>query len=394
MNNVPYPAQRTGSWNSDGLHSSSITPYISEKALRYDLTVPFARHVSMHAHELVFPFKRFQIQPVWRADRPQKSRYREFIQCDADVIGSESLIYEAEFISIFEEVFQKLCVDKIIHIRINHRNILNEFASWAGNPHGFVKFCNLMDKTDKMPFDTLLVEFKKSGFDGDKMNQIWKLKNELYNLNALEACEKLEEFLSLNGCSSQGTREIKTILADAINLGASLLNVRLDLSLARGLDYYTGSIFEATPTVGGSSVAGGGRYDNLTGRFGKTFLSGTGISFGADRLFDLMSDLKIFNLIPIHKGPDVIFTLWDDSLKPFTLNIIGRWRKIGISCELFPSMIKLKKQLEIASKKEARYVAIIGPDEAAQGIIALKNLQEGWQKQLHPDAAAQYIKNQ
>lgn len=424
MEKVPYPAEKKGSWAADGLNSAAVVRHISEKALRYDLTVPFARYVSMHAGELTFPFKRYQIQPVWRADRPQKGRYREFYQCDADVIGSGSLLYEAEFLAIFREVFEALGLSSQMRIRINHRGLLQALSRWArgGDESVFSTFCILWDKADKVPLEKLMPEFQKEGFDPEKIEKMAALRETLMQAPFSEKqFDELQKFaereridFSLFSAENNNTdalsnpltrhpaRQLLEIIrqAEIMNAGKESeqleLNVNsgfyfLDLSLARGLDYYTGFIFEATPVTGGSSLAGGGRYDNLTGRFGRPGLSGVGISFGADRILDYMQDKGLLDNISTMRHPQLLISNMESVETGHILRTAAFFRSRNISTEVYPEKARLKKQIEYAVKKKIPFVLILGPEEVQQGTVGLKDMAAGRQENTAPETAVSII---
>jgi histidyl-tRNA synthetase len=422
MEKVPYPKEKKGSWAEDGLPSAVVGRYISEKALRYDLTVPFARYVSMHAGQITFPFKRYQIQPVWRADRPQKGRYREFYQCDADVIGSDSLLYEAEFLAIFHEVFDALSLRKRIKIRINHRGLLQAFSRWASrDKEAFSTFCTLWDKADKIPLEKLIPEFQKEGFDPRKVEKMAELRarlmqepfTEKLNDYLIEFAEKEEIDFSYNLQRNQAQYEARhkknypsdqllEVIQQArlmhgnyeykmVVTNANVCNYYLDISLARGLDYYTGFIFEATPVDGGGSLAGGGRYDNLTGRFGRPGLSGVGISFGADRILDYIKDKELLKNIPIPRLPRVLISNMEAVNFGDILRTAQLFRSHNIPTEVYPEKTRLKKQIEYAVRKNIPFFIILGPEEVQQGVVGLKDIEAGRQVNMLPEEAVTFI---
>lgn len=403
MSAIPYPNPPRGSWTADGLTPSRVIPLISEKALRYDLTVPFARYVSQNAGQITFPFKRYQIQPVWRADRPQKGRFREFYQCDADVIGSESPLYETEFLFIFQTVFAALGLAQHVRIRVNHRLLLQAFCHWCGgNDTAFPVFCILWDKSDKVPWKKLQTEFETRGFDPQKVQQLAYLRERLVEQPTQDnVWQELEGFAAKNGLELSVVDTLQSILQPYLNINQKTENrrsseanvtVHLDVSLARGLDYYTGMVFEATPMDGGGSLAGGGRYDNLTGRFGKPGLSGVGISFGADRIFDYMKDKGLLDNLAAPSGPLLLMALLEDPTPQAWWDCVWQLRHVyEIPTEIFPEKARLKKQIEWAVKKNIPFLGLAGPDELQEGRIALKNLKTGAQHNFLPHEAADYI---
>ena len=373
------PAEKLESRNSQLLISE-----ISEKALRYDLTVPFARYVVMHRNEISFPFKRFQIQPVWRADRPQKGRYREFYQCDADVVGSESLINEAEFVLIYHEALSKLGL-KDFSIKINNRKILSGIAEIIGKPELIVDMTVAIDKLDKIGLDGVSKELIERGFDA---NDIEKLKPIILLTGSNEQkLDSLRTVLSSSETGLKGIAEIETIF-DYLNLltsnkqGTINRSLELDITLARGLNYYTGAIFEVkTNEVAMGSIGGGGRYDDLTGMFGLSDLTGVGISFGADRIYDVLEELKLFPE-SASESTRVLISNFDEAAEKYALPLLQRLREEGISAEIYPSSAKLKKQMTYADDKSIPFVILIGSDEMETGLLTLKNMKSGEQQKL------------
>jgi histidyl-tRNA synthetase len=373
-------------------NSQLITPAISEKALRYDLTVPFARYVVMHQNEISFPFKRFQIQPVWRADRPQKGRYREFYQCDVDVVGSDSLLNEAEFILIYDEALSALGL-KDFTIKINNRKILSGIAQMLGKSELIIDMTVAIDKLDKIGFEGVTKELIERGFTG---SDIEKLKPVilLQGTNE-EKLEKLKQVLKSSEIGLKGIEEIETIFEYLRNLTSHSSNltskIELDITLARGLNYYTGAIFEVkTNEAIMGSIAGGGRYDDLTGMFGLKGLTGVGISFGADRIYDVLEELHLF--------PDstqattrVLISNFDKDAERFALPLLQQLRANEIAAELYPASAKLKKQLSYADDKHIPYVILIGSEEMASGKLTLRNMQTGTQKQVYQSELFEYL---
>lgn len=370
------------------INSRSLLPVLSEKALRYDLTVPFARYVVMHQNEISYPFKRFQIQPVWRADRPQKGRYREFYQCDADVVGSESLLNEAEFILIYREALGSLGL-KDFTIKINNRKILSGIAEVIGKPELIVDMTVAIDKLDKIGLEGVEKELAERGF---QISDLEKLRPVILLKGSNEAKLKdLKDVLQTSSIGLKGIEEIETIfkylhllggLADNTSGG----NVEVDVTLARGLNYYTGAIFEVkTNEVAMGSIGGGGRYDDLTGMFGLKGLTGVGISFGADRIYDVMEELGLF---PEDSAATtrVLITNFDQEAEKAALPLLASLRKRGISSELYPASAKLKKQMTYADSKNIPYVILIGSEELQSGQYTLKSMKSGEQEMLSIEA--------
>ena len=360
--------------------SRPLTPQVCEKGLRYDLTVPFARYVVQHQSEISFPFKRFQIQPVWRADRPQKGRYREFYQCDVDMIGSRSQMCELELVQIVDEVFRRLGVDVVV--KVNNRKVLTGLAELCGAPDKVVDITVAIDKLDKIGLDAVKEELRSKGLDeratgilepvlkleGSNADKISTMRSLMQDSEAgLKGLDELEELFSLVGSAGVGTR------------------VELDLSLARGLNYYTGAIFEVKAcdfAIG--SICGGGRYDNLTGIFGLPDMSGVGVSFGADRIYDVMKGLGKFPEA-LSAGSRLLFAnLGADDVR-YVLGIASALRGRGISVEVYPDAAKLKKQFDYASRKAIPFISISGESERSSGRVNLKNLATGVQQDFACD---------
>ncbi|WP_293783583.1 histidine--tRNA ligase [uncultured Pedobacter sp.] len=364
-------------------NSNKLIPLISEKALRYDLTVPFARYVVMHQHEITLPFKRFQVQPVWRADRPQKGRYREFYQCDVDVVGSESLLNEAEFILIYNEALSKLGL-KDFSIKINNRKILSGIAEIIGKPDLIIDMTVAIDKLDKIGLDGVSKELLERGFteqDLEKLRPVILLEG--FNE---EKIASLKEVLAQSETGLKGVAEIEEVFDYVESLNAYGLpltaKLELDITLARGLNYYTGCIFEVkTNEVAMGSIGGGGRYDDLTGMFGLKGLTGVGVSFGADRIYDVLEELNLFPA-SAEVGTKVLISNFDAAAEKYALPIVQQLRNAGIAAELYPSSAKLKKQMAYADAKNIPYVILIGGDEMASGELTLKDMQSGEQKRL------------
>ncbi len=358
-------------------NSGKLTTKISEKGLRYDLTVPFARYVVMHRNEITFPFKRYQIQPVWRADRPQKGRYREFFQCDVDVVGSDSLMNEVELVQIVDEVFKRLNVR--VCIKINNRKILSGIAEMIGEPDKIVDITVAIDKLDKIGLEKVNEELVSKGIPQaaiDKLQPIILLEG-----NNKDKLDILRNSLSGSEIGLKGVDEIEYILNKYSLLGLTS-ELQLDLTLARGLNYYTGAIFEVKALdVQIGSISGGGRYDNLTGIFGLPNVSGVGISFGADRIFDVLNQLELYPDSSL-QGTKVLFVNFGEAESDYILPAISLFRRSGISSELYPETDKMKKQMSYANSSKIPFVAIVGEDEMKQQKITLKNMLSGEQKLL------------
>lgn len=358
-------------------NAAKLASKFCEKGLRYDLTVPFARYVVMHREELVFPFKRYQIQPVWRADRPQKGRYREFYQCDADIIGNNSLINEVELIQLIDYVFTKLKIR--VAIKLNNRKILAGIAEVIGEPDKIVDITVAIDKIDKIGLDGVIAELKEKGIGESAIEKLLPILQAQGGND--EKLQIIAQTLQGNATGEKGVEETRFIL-DAIKALKINSALDLDLTLARGLNYYTGAILEVKAldvTIG--SITGGGRYDNLTGVFGLEGVSGVGISFGADRIYDVMNQLSLYPEEAINTT-QIMFVNFGEKEAMHSLGIIGELRANGISAELFPSSDKMKKQMGYANSHAIPYVAIIGEQEMQDGTIAVKDMATGEQKQM------------
>lgn len=358
--------------------SAKLSSEICEKGLRYDLTVPFARFVVQHRNEITFPFKRYQIQPVWRADRPQKGRYREFYQCDVDVIGSNSLINELELIQIIDEVFKRLNVD--ITIKINNRKILSGIAELIGESDKVTDITVAIDKLDKIGIEKVNEELRSKGLSEKAIDDIQPIIN-LKGSNK-EKLEKLSQVLIGSVSGTKGIEELNSLMAyiDSIELKS---NFEVDLTLARGLNYYTGAIFEVKANhVSIGSICGGGRYDDLTSIFGMPGVSGVGVSFGADRIYDVLNDLKLFpdSVQATSKIMFVNFGLLEEAA---SLKILNELRQLNIASEIYPDNAKLKKQFDYANAKNIPFVAIIGQEELQNNEVNIKNMTTGEQKKLN-----------
>ena len=348
-----------------------------EKGLRYDLTVPFARYVVQHREELSFPFKRFQIQPVWRADRPQKGRYREFYQCDVDVIGSDSLIGELELIQIVEEVYRRLGINVCLHI--NNRKILAGIAEVIGAPDKMIDITVAIDKLDKIGVEAVNNELKERGLSDEQVAKLQPILN--LSGSTADKLTALKTILASSETGLKGVAEMEEIF-DLVNSQLSTFNLELDLCLARGLNYYTGAIFEVKALdaqIG--SITGGGRYDNLTGIFGLPNVSGVGISFGADRIYDVLTELNLFPAA-LQSTTQVLFaTFGQDELK-YALTWAKELRADGISVEVYPEPTKMKKQMAYADAKQIPFVAIVGSNEMETYTVMLKNMVTGEQQPM------------
>lgn len=363
---------------------AGVLPKVSEKGLRYDLTVPFARYVVMNRNELTFPFKRFQIQPVWRADRPQKGRYREFYQCDADVVGTDSLVCESEIILMIRRVFAKLGLTSY-GIKINNRKILTGIAEAIGEPGKEGSLCVAIDKLDKIGWEKVQEELTQRGFGSTSIQNLSPLVNLKSDLRG--KLEFLKEFLKDSKTGLKGVEELEEVFSLLEKMGQDLSQVEFDIMLARGLSYYTGAIFEVKVYgVSIGSVSGGGRYDNLTGVFGLPGVSGVGFSFGVDRLYDVMEELDLFPTDRLN-GTKLLLAHFDQKGLDYALSVLGSFRNVGIKSEVYPELAKIKKQLEFASKKEIPFVGICGDNEISSGTISVKNLTTGTQEALSIEAA-------
>ena len=358
-------------------NAQKLAAKFCEKGLRYDLTVPFARYVVMHRNDIVFPFKRYQIQPVWRADRPQKGRYREFYQCDADVIGSDSLINEVELVQLIDHVFTQLKIR--VAIKINNRKILAGIAEVIGEPEKIIDITIAIDKLDKIGLDGVIAELKEKGITDEAIEKLLPiLQAQGSNSKKLAT---IAQVLKGNETGEKGVEEVNFIL-DTISTLAINSDVELDLTLARGLNYYTGAIFEVKALdVAIGSISGGGRYDNLTGVFGMDGTSGVGISFGADRIYDVMNQLNLYPEDSII-NTQVLFVNFGAKEAAYSLGVISQLRKNNISAELYPEAGKMKKQMGYANSHNIPYVAIIGESEMENNLIALKDMNSGEQKQV------------
>ncbi len=367
--------------------SNKISAQICEKALRYDLTVPFARYVVQYQHEISFPFKRYQIQPVWRADKPQRGRYREFYQCDVDVIGSDSLYNEAELVKIVDDIFKALNINVLV--KLNNRKILTGIAEFIGESDKIIDITIAIDKLDKIGLDNVKLELASKGLSTDAIKKLEPVL--LLQGTNEEKLDKLGEILKSSEVGLLGISEIKEVF-DIIGKMSINIPVELDLTLARGLNYYTGAIIEVKALdVAIGSISGGGRYDDLTGIFGLSGVSGVGISFGADRIYDVLYELKKFpentetstNVIAINFG--------ENELR-YNIEVLNELRKQGIKCQLYPEPAKMKKQMQYASKAGVPFVIMAGQEEIDSKTLTLKNMTSGDQKTVNIQEAIDIIK--
>ena len=364
-----------------------LIPKISEKGLRYDLTVPFARYVVMHRNDIQFPFKRYQIQPVWRADRPQKGRYREFYQCDADVVGSDSLMNEIELVGMIDEVFKRFGINVII--KINNRKVLSGIAEVIGAPDKIVDITVAIDKIDKIGLENVNAELLEKGLSQDAVDALQPLLT-LSGSNE-EKLATLSTLLASSEVGMNGVEELRYVLTNSEAQQPKGV-VELDVSLARGLNYYTGTIIEvkAKDVVIGS-ITGGGRYDNLTGVFGMSGTSGVGISFGADRIYDVLNTLELYPKDTL-ASTKVLFVNFGEKEGAQSLQYVMKLRANGIPAEIYPDSTKMKKQMSYANDKNVEYVAMVGETEMANGTIALKCMETGEQENLTIDEVISKLK--
>lgn len=360
-------------------NSRALIPQISDKALRYDLTVPFARFVVQNQNEITFPFKRFQIQPVWRADRPQKGRFREFWQCDADVVGSNSLWQEVELVTLYDAVFSELNLS--VEIQINNRKILSGLAEVAGIPDKLIDFTVALDKLDKIGEENVKQEMLERGIPKesiDKLSTLFTLKGDFRS-----QFSSLKSILEKSEIGMKGIEELSIVFEKIETIGLNSAELMLNLTLARGLDYYTGAIFEVkSKEVELGSIGGGGRYDDLTGIFGLKNLSGVGISFGLDRIYLVADELNRFPE-EIQNQLDVLFINFGEAEAALSMMIVQELRKKGFRSEVYPENAKLKKQLQYADKRNVRYTVMIGEQELKSGLLTIKNMKSGEQHTLN-----------
>ncbi len=379
--------------NHSALSNNELAKYansISDKALRYDLTVPFARFVVQHQNDLSFPFKRYQIQPVWRADRPQRGRYREFYQCDVDVVGSDSLIYEVELIQIFDGVLSKLGLNDF-SIKFNNRKILTGIAEVCGESERLVDLTVALDKLDKIGADGVIKELAERGIGQNAIEEIKPLFE--FTGDHTAKIEKMKSFLSGSEIGLKGIEELEFVINSVTNLGLEKAQLKFDVTLARGLSYYTGAIFEViTNEVKMGSICGGGRYDNLTELFGVSGMSGVGISFGADRIYDVMDELNLFPA-DLNTSTQVLFVNFGEKEEAHSMILAKQLRQSNISTEVYPSSDKMKKQMKFANDKSIPIVVMIGENEMRDETITYKNMITGEQFTTGKEEFIQYLKS-
>ena len=360
------------------LDSKKMMPKISDKALRYDLTVPFARYVVQNQNDITFPFKRYQIQPVWRADRPQKGRFREFYQCDADVVGSRSLLYEVEFIQLYDKVFTELKVPTVI--KLNNRKVLSGIAEIIGAEDKLIDMTVAIDKLDKIGLDLVKEEMLQKGISDSAIKKIEPILT--MEGDAVGKLATMRSVLADSDIGIEGVNEVQTVINKVLNLGLESADLDFDLTLARGLNYYTGSIFEVEAKgVKMGSIGGGGRYDDLTGVFGLKDLPGIGISFGLDRIYLVLEELDVLPSLEAD-FTQVLFVNFGDKEADYCLKVLSELRKAGINSELYPDSTKMKKQMNYANKKSIPYVVLVGEDEMNTGLLTVKNMKDGIQSHL------------
>ena len=358
--------------------SNRVATKISEKALRYDLTVPFARYVVQHRNDITFPFKRYQIQPVWRADRPQKGRYREFYQCDVDVIGSNSLLNEVDLVMVVDDVFSALKIP--VTLKLNNRKLLAAIAEVIGEPDRFMDITVALDKLDKIGEEKVMNELSERGIPSEGIEKLRPLMQFTGDTSA--KLDFLTDYLGENETGKKGLAEIREVIDRSNKLVSDNTVIELDLTLARGLNYYTGAIFEVKSNIEGtlaSSITGGGRYDDLTGIFGLKDVSGVGISFGADRIYDVMLEANLFPDY-VRLGAFILFINFGEAESEHCLKLVRDLQKQGVRAELFPDSAKMKKQMNYANNNSIPWVAMIGSDEMEAGTVSLKNMESGEQE--------------
>jgi len=355
---------------------------LAEKALRYDLTVPFARFVVQHQNDLAFPFKRYQIQPVWRADRPQHGRYQEFFQCDADVVGSDSLVYEVDFVLLFDEVLANLKLPSFT-IKMNNRKILSGIAEVSGESERLVDITVAIDKLDKIGEEGVVKELQEKGISATAIEKIRPLFS--FSGNNEEKVAKMTDFLAQSEIGLKGIEELQFVFDQVNALGLIKAELEFDITLARGLNYYTGAIFEVKANgVKMGSICGGGRYDDLTGLFGMKGMSGVGISFGADRIYDVLTELELFPK-ETDQGLTLLFANFGQSEQSVCMKYVHKLRANGVDCEIYPTSSKMQKQMKYANDRNVSYVALVGENELNAGTILLKNMGSGEQVEMNID---------
>ena len=352
---------------------------LAEKALRYDLTVPFARFVVQHQNELSFPFKRYQIQPVWRADRPQHGRYQEFYQCDADVVGSDSLLYEVDFILLFDEILSNLRIPDFT-VKLNNRKILSGIAEVSGEEKNIITITVAIDKLDKIGVDGVVKELEDKGISVEGLEKI----KPLFDItgDTQSRLDQMKSFLANSEIGLEGIKELEFVLEQVETLGLKQAKIEFDVTLARGLNYYTGAIFEVEANgIKMGSICGGGRYDDLTGIFGMNDMSGVGISFGADRIYDVLTELELFPET-VDNRLELLFINFGETEQAHCLKFLKEIRANGISSEIYPSSAKMKKQMKYANDRKVKHIALVGDEEIAEGVIKLKDMESGEQKSV------------
>lgn len=363
----------------DKVRLNQVTSKIAEKSLRYDLTVPFARFVVQHQNDLAFPFKRYQIQPVWRADRPQHGRYQEFYQCDADVVGSDSLLYEVDFMLLFDEVLDNLRIPDFT-IKINNRKILSGIAEICGESEKIVPITVAIDKLDKIGVDGVVKELSEKGISEASIEKI----KPLFEMtgDTTERLAAMKSYLSESEIGLKGIEELEFVLNKVNDLGVRKATIEFDVTLARGLNYYTGAIFEVKANgVKMGSICGGGRYDDLTGVFGMKDMSGVGISFGADRIYDVLNELELFPK-SVDNRLEVLFINFGSEEEAHCLKYVKELRANGISAEVYPTSAKMNKQMKYANARGVKHIVLLGQNEIASGKMQLKNMDKGEQQSL------------
>jgi len=369
--------------------SGKLSSRICEKGLRYDLTVPFARYVVQHRDEIIFPFKRYQIQPVWRADRPQKGRYREFFQCDVDVIGSDSLLNEYELIKIIDDIFKRFRIATVV--KINNRKVLAGIAEFIGESDRIIDITVAIDKLDKIGIEEVNSELSSKGLAVEailNLQPFLQLRG-----NTRTKLERLNKLLSESEIGMKGIKELKTLF-DNIENGSMNCEVELDLTLARGLNYYTGAIIEVkSKDVSIGSICGGGRYDNLTGVFGMEGVSGVGISFGADRIYDVLNQLNLFDDIRV-SSTEILVVNFGEKETSYALRILDLLRSQNVRSELYPDTVKLKKQMSYADSKKIPYIIIAGEDEISNNSLTIKTMSTGEQKNIPLIDLSSFVKEE
>lgn len=365
-----------------------VAPQICERGLRYDLTVPFARFVVQHRDQIALPFRRYQLQPVWRADRPQKGRYREFYQCDADMIGSESLLNELELVQMIDEVFRRLDINVLV--KINNRKILAGIADMIGAPDKLVDITVAIDKLDKIGLDNVRGELFERGLEAaqvDALNPIFELQGDTQAKLA-----RLRQLFADNTVGLKGVEEMTTLF-DLIASVSPSCGIELDLTLARGLNYYTGAIFEVKALdVAMGSICGGGRYDNLTGIFGMPNVSGVGISFGADRIYDVLTELQKFPT-DLGRAAQVLFVNFGEAEQRHCIRCAAMLRRAGVATLIYPDVAKTKKQMEFANRNQIPLVAFVGEEEIASDAVTMKNMTTGLQEKIPVSQLVDYVLN-